>query len=124
IVAHQCRQDIESVRLDNKLVMLGAKALGYLTGVGELVEVTLAKANRKCLDWRAAEFSHLGHDRTGVQATTEEGAERYVGDHATPDRIPQQRAELFDRLRLRNAQLLGEPNVPLRLDCDVTGLPD
>src|SRR5207248_3731016 len=56
-------------------------------------------------------------------AAAEERAEWHVGDHAPPDRITQERTELFDRLRLRDAQFLGEPKVPVRLDGYVTALP-
>ena len=111
------------MRLDHQLVVLGAKTLGNLARVAQLVEVALAETDGEGLDRAAAELGHLGHHGARIHAAAEEGAQRHVGDQPSPNRVAQQGSELFRGVLLGDALLFGEANVPVRLDRNVPVAP-
>ena len=87
------RQDVERVRLDDQLVVIGAEFLRHLAGVRQLVEVALAEADRERLHRRRAQLGHLGDDRARIHAAAQKGAERDVGDQAAAHGIAEQVGE-------------------------------
>ena len=122
-MAHQRRQDVQRPRLDHQLVVLGAEALRHLAGIGQLVEVALAEANREGLHRRAAELGHLGHHRARIHAAAEERTQRHIGHQPSPHGVAEELTKACDGVLLGNAQLLGEAHVPVRLDRRASVLP-
>ena len=74
VVADQCRQHVQRVRLDDQLVVVGSEAVGHLAGIAQLVEVAFAEADREGLDRLRGHLGHLGDHRRRVHTATQEGA--------------------------------------------------
>ena len=71
----------DQVGPDDQLLVGGGELLGDQPSVGELVPVLLLESDRERPDRLRRSLGHRRHDRRGVDAAGEEGAERDVRDH-------------------------------------------
>src|SRR5262245_63288875 len=81
VVPDQLRQDLYRVWLDDKLVMLGSKETGDLTGIRQLIVLFLLKADGERIDWPVTHLAHKRHYRARVYPSAQERPQGYVADH-------------------------------------------
>ncbi len=99
----QPRQQLDRVRADDQLVMIGAVALGDEAGAGELVEALLLEPDREGAQGFLGVGAGEGCEAAGVDAAGEEDADRDVGDEVGADAVVEDLAQLFGELVLRAA---------------------
>ena len=93
LVVHRSQPGHHVQRLgrgDVQLGVVGAQVRGDGGGVSGLVESRIRRADRERPDGAVALGLHERHDRRGVHAAGEEGAERDVGEHPQPYGIAEQ----------------------------------
>ena len=121
MVVDEAIDEVERLRLDHELGVLGREALGHDARVRALVVLRVAReADRERLDAAARGAGHERHDRRRVEPAREEGAERHVGHEPPLDRGLEQRPEALlglgvaHRLRDGVAARKARPPVALR----------
>ncbi|MEZ5121313.1 MAG: hypothetical protein R2736_07030 [Solirubrobacterales bacterium] len=89
VMADDAGDDLDRLRADDELGVLGAEVLGDAPGVGHLVEAIVVEADGERAHRRAAVLGHGRDDGGRVDAARQEGADGDVGHHAPPRRGPQ-----------------------------------
>lgn len=109
VVARQPRHDLERVRLDHELVVVGREALGDDPRKADLVEVGVGvgKANGESLHGFAALIGHCRHDRARVDAAGEKRTQWNLANQTDAGGLPKQLAQaslklVIGRVRLRH----------------------
>ena len=97
-VAHDARDDIQRVRLDDELVMVGGETLGDQARPLELVISVLAEADRERAHRLGRCLGHRRHHPGRVDATGQERAQRHVAQQSAPDGGAEPVAELLGDL--------------------------
>src|SRR4051812_9675651 len=81
VVPHEALDEVHGVRMDDVLMVIGAVSVSRLARVRALVEaLPVLKADGERLHRAVDQFGHQSDHRGRVDAATEEGAHRYVGD--------------------------------------------
>src|SRR3954454_9362253 len=104
---------IDGLRLYNRLVMLRPKALRDRARERPLVEsVPILETDREGLDRLTHNVSHQCDDRARVDAPAEEGAKRHVGDQTAPDGLVEPDSHLAGRIVEAQVERLLGPVQP------------
>jgi hypothetical protein len=91
-------QQLDNVRLQHKLMVIGAKPFGHQTRIGQFIEFLLAETDGKGLNARCRHRGHGGHHRTGIDSTAKERPDRDVADHMIADGLIQLGTQLLNRV--------------------------
>ncbi len=85
----------------------------HLPGERRLVESRIAERDRARVHGFGAHARHHRDDGARIHAAGEKRAERHLGDHAQPDRLPQAIDQLRLRLALGDRIVEGEAHIPV-----------
>ena len=113
-MAHQPGQDLQDLRPDDQLVVVGAVLLGHGPRVGKLVEGLLLEANGKGFHRPPRQLAHEGDDQAAVDAAAQEGAQGNIGNESQADRLLENLEEALDGLLLVQGVFRGVIQLPVR----------
>ena len=94
------RQQLRGLRAEDRLVVVGAEALGDRPRAAQLVEAALVKADRERPQALAGLLRRERGQQPGVDAATQPDADRHVADEVRADAVTQPRRELLRELAL------------------------
>ena len=105
--------DLEGVRLEQELVVLGPEPLGHEPRVARLVVVRLREADRERLHRARVQPRHGRHDRARIDAAAQERAQRHVAHEVQADGFLDELAEPLHEVRLGPSVLGLEAWIPV-----------
>ncbi len=115
---HQFVKHVNCVGQNCEFVVLCLKPACYLPRVIPLVIPRLVEYDREGLDRFRAELRHHCHYCTRIDASTQEGPQRYVAYHSQSDRFLQPLNDLLAGLPLINLELWQVVHAPVTVRFD------